>query len=85
MVLARFLSGYSSGYVDNAGVVGESEAVSQQERDVERCETVISDVLPMCFIDRRQRLVVPLKHTASQSYTADSIFLQQTKLKLEAI
>jgi len=66
MLLAWFHSGYISRYVDNAGVVGESETVVQQQRDVERCETIISYILPASFSDGRQRFVVRLKDTVTQ-------------------
>jgi len=78
-VLTWFLSGDVSKHVDDAGVVAEAETVIQQQRNVQRCETFISDVLPFCFTDRHQRFVVRLHsqtllHTVAQKIAA-ALFL----------
>lgn len=64
-MLAWFLSGDVSRYVNDAGVVSESKTVIQQQRNVERRETFISDVFPFRFADRHQRVLVRLKHTVA--------------------
>jgi len=60
--LAWFLSGDFSRYMDNAGVIAESETMVEQQRDVKRCKTLLTDVLPLSFTDPHQRFFVRLKH-----------------------
>ena len=57
-VLAWFLPGNVSRYVDDAGIVAESETVVQQQRNVQRCQASVGDVLPFRFTDRHQRFLV---------------------------
>ena len=72
--------------MDNAGVVAESEAVIQKQRNVQRRKTFISDILSFRFIDRHHSFVIRLKYsgTARNNTTVQDRLEKNSKLYMSA-